>query len=278
MEEDWQAVVENVIVRPRNHTTACRLKWSLQEAATILDISTDLSSTTFAPNLTTLILLAHSPALVPQPTPLLITLYPLMLSSLQTNAASDESLSLLLVLLSSPLSTASSPTTSSRTLPPDLVMALSSVLPTVASTHPDPTTRHIALHVLRLLLTHAPSQVHFQIVGELLSSSPPPMRVAAINLVKEAVLRALEDPSESIWASEEVLRVFGGVLFRPESLDISEGELSETEGGNEWEWKRLTECLSLVYVLLLRDARNRVRLNPLHSSYAWMPQTVVLSN
>ncbi|EIW77303.1 hypothetical protein CONPUDRAFT_92464 [Coniophora puteana RWD-64-598 SS2] len=78
-------------------------------------------------------------------------------------------------------------------LPVDIVSSLSTVLPSLASTHTDPFIRHVTLRTFSLLLWLAPPTLRLEILLELTSESAiPQMRAAAIGLVKEAVLDALE--------------------------------------------------------------------------------------
>ena len=87
------------------------------------------------------------------------------------------------------------------------------------------------------------------------------MRVASVGLVKEALLEALSLPpnSENIFLSSLFLRSFGTILFRPNPSDLLASEtLTLGEFRDSHEPQRLVECLSLYYVLLLRDKNNLV--------------------
>lgn len=99
----------------------------------------------------------------------------------------------------------------------------------------------------------------------------PQMHVAAVGLVKDEVLRAL---SASAWTTSRFapttfLRTFGPVLFipRPKELfdalyidgkEVDREALSAFLGGPEA--ARLVQVFSFLYVLLLRDKENKVRL------------------
>jgi hypothetical protein len=123
--------------------------------------------------------------------------------------------------------------------------------------------------VLRLVLARSPPLLHFQILAQLVGDEaafvPPPMRVAVVGMVREAVVGALREASVrgspveggaagDVWASKEVLGQMGRALFRVHGLDGADEGLER-----EWEVKRLAECLSLVYIMLLSDTDNRVR-------------------
>lgn len=84
------------------------------------------------------------------------------------------------------------------------------------------------------------------------------MLIAAVGLVKDAVLRALASPKKSVWASPLLLSTFGSLVFRPDPPDLLEKvEVKAFVEGIEP--RRLTECLTLYYVLIVRDTTNRVR-------------------
>ncbi|KAL1709609.1 hypothetical protein EV121DRAFT_286362 [Schizophyllum commune] len=171
---------------------------------------------------------------------------PALMTSLQTNIALDESLALLLRVLSQP----------NVTISPDQLFPLSTLLPTVASMHPDPTTRHISFRVLSLLLRAAPSHVRLDILKELTADEGlPQMMVAAIGLVKEAFLEELGNRDADVFASRRALQGLGSTIFRTNPPDLLE-RVNKTKFLEGVEPRRLTEILSLVYVLLNRDADN----------------------
>ena len=141
-------------------------------------------------------------------------------------------------------------------------MPLCDLLPAVASSHSDPLTRHQAFRVLSLLLVAGEPQLRFQYLVELTGDSEfPQMRVASVGLVKEALLEALSLPpnTENIFLSSLFLRRFGTILFRPNPSDLfTSANLTLSEFQDSHEPQRLVECLSLYYVLLLRDKKNLV--------------------
>ena len=141
-------------------------------------------------------------------------------------------------------------------------MPLCDLLPVVASSHSDPLTRHQAFRVLSLLLVAGEPQLRFQYLVELTGDSEfPQMRVASVGLVKEALLEALSLPpnTENIFLSSLFLRRFGTILFRPNPSDLfTSANLTLSEFQDSHEPQRLVECLSLYYVLLLRDKKNLV--------------------
>jgi len=88
------------------------------------------------------------------------------------------------------------------------------------------------------------------------------MRVAAISLVRDAVLDALATTQSraerNALASPQLFAAMGRVLLRPEPPtlfeDTSEQKLKEFL--EESEPARLTECLGFYYVVLERDEKN----------------------
>lgn len=182
---------------------------------------------------------------------------PVLISSIQTNSFFDESLAVLTRTLHFLQSK-----TSPSNLPPHFTVPLCGLLPAVASSHSDPLTRHQAFRVLSLLLVASEPQLRFQHLVELTSDSEfPQMRVASVGLVKEALLEALSLPpnAENIFLSSLFLRSFGTILFRPDPSDLfTSANLTLSEFQESNEPQRLVECLSLYYVLLLRDKKNLV--------------------
>lgn len=89
------------------------------------------------------------------------------------------------------------------------------------------------------------------------------MRVAAVGLVKQHFLRALDlsapikkdDPFLSIM----FLRTFGPIVFRPDPPDLFGDDLQIDNLVESSEPARLSECLSLYSVVFRRDDKNLVR-------------------
>ncbi|KAI5832171.1 hypothetical protein K523DRAFT_414386 [Schizophyllum commune Tattone D] len=203
------------------------------------------ATSTSAASIASLILASHSTE-----TPTASTLaaaMPALITSLQANIALDESLALLLRVLSQP----------DITLSPDLLFPLSTLLPAIASMHPDPTTRHISFRVLSLLLRAAPSHVRLDILKELTADEGlPQMMVAVIGLVKEAFLEGLNNGDMDVFGSKRALQELGATVLRTNPPDLLEG-VDKEKFLESVEPRRLTEILSLVYVLLNRDTENQ---------------------
>ncbi|KAI9510194.1 hypothetical protein F5148DRAFT_977142, partial [Russula earlei] len=204
------------------------------------------------PSLASLVLIAHVPTAEHLALPVLVSLFPHILTCLQSNVALDSTLAVLLKVLA-PLPEAE--------LSPDLVIPLMAVLPPLCSAHPDATTRLIMFRILGHVLQLTPSVLRLQILRDLVSPSEggsPYIRTAAIGLVKDAVLEALSDPNTaSVFASPFLLQTMGSCAFRVDSPDllISIGGVDERKDSPEL--ARLVECLNLYYILLLRDVDNR---------------------
>ena len=197
------------------------------------------------------------PALEYNTFPLLASLLPVVMTSLQNDVALDATLAILLRLLC----TASSPPQAE--LSPDIIIPLTTVLPLLCSAHPDASTRHIIFRILGHVLQLTPSVLRLQILRDLVSpseDSSPYMRTAAIGLVKEAVLEAVPHPkTENVFASPLLLQTIGPHVFRldPPALLDSIGGVDALKDNPEP--ARLVECLNLYYILLSRDVDNRVR-------------------
>lgn len=181
---------------------------------------------------------------------------------MQTNTALEETLAFLLTAFG-PLSSAQPRTE----LPPDLLVPLVLVLPPLAGAHPDAPIRHIMFRLLSLLLSLAPSLLRFQLLHDLLTdtqATSEQMRVAAVGLVKEAVLEGLAtvpssaEGQRNIFASPKFMQTFAPVIFRPQLPELSEDKSTLEEFLESPEPLRLVESLGLYYVVLQRDTDNRV--------------------
>ncbi|GJE86403.1 hypothetical protein PsYK624_024830 [Phanerochaete sordida] len=203
-----------------------------------------------APGLAALMLLAHSQT--PQPPSALTTFLPALLASLQTATALSSSLALLLTTLT-PLTHQIPP----PALAPELALPLAHLLPPIASAHPSPQTRHAAFRALGALLAAcAPPQRRALLRGLLAAPDmPAPMRAAGVGLVKDAVLAVLGAPGAAPDGS--FVEQFAGVLWRVDGPEGRDGEGLEAffEAG---EPGRLVESLGLLYVILQRDAEDKL--------------------
>ncbi|KAJ7151235.1 hypothetical protein C8R46DRAFT_914450 [Mycena filopes] len=199
-----------------------------------------------------LILSAHCKTVPADVCRFLTFMLPIFVASIQTNDALDETLSLLLQLLH----TSHFPPT--QQLSPDISGPLCALLPTLASAHPDGDTRHQAFRILSRVLTLTPPELRLQILKELTTDAEfPQMRVAAVGLVKEALLEALSRETPNIFASPIFLQAFGPIILRSDPVDLFHSDLSLSDIDDSAEPSRLVECLSLYYILLLRDDLNR---------------------
>lgn len=200
--------------------------------------------------------MAHTPPSEYRPTfPFLVSFFPLILTSLQSNVALDATLAVLLKVLC----TGPSP---QAELSPDIIIPLTTILPPLCSAHPDASTRHITFRILGRVLQLTPSVLRLQILRDLISPSEdasPYMRIAAIGLTKEAVLEALSYPKgENVFASPRLLQTIGPHVFRLDPPDLLTSIAVDALKSSS-EPARLVECLNLYYILLLRDTDNRVR-------------------
>ncbi|KAF8189305.1 hypothetical protein BJ912DRAFT_967076 [Pholiota molesta] len=201
-----------------------------------------------------LVFYAYHPAAHINLDQLLSFLLPSFISSIQTNTFLDESLAVLIRSLHAWQT--SRPVTN---LPHDITLPLCGLLPSLASAHPDPAIRHQTFRVLSLLLSTSEPRLKFQHLVEYTRDSEfPQMRVAAVGLLKEALLQSLSTPrrKDDPFCSPLFLRSFGPILFRLDPPDLFAGALSLKDFQEMAEPGRLVECLSLYYVLLRRDQEN----------------------
>lgn len=195
--------------------------------------------------------MAYSDETTIPPEKLLSELLPIIIASIQAHSALDESFAVLMSTLHR----------LRVELSPEIVGSLCAVLPTVASVHLDPDTRHQAFRILSSVLKASAPQLRFHILKDLTSSTDfPQMRVAAIGLVKEAVVEALISSSLSPFASPMFLRDFGPVFLRTDPPDLFIMDVDLDKFQNSQEPQRLVECLALYYVLLQRDTKNLVNI------------------
>lgn len=214
------------------------------------------------PTTASLIMLAHEQHCHPPPKDLFSKVHPVLVASIQMNVALDESLFIIFRYI-----------TQDRTepdLPLELTTSLCTVLPALASTHLDPSVRHFSLRLIALILARLPSVLRQQILITLASDTElPQMRAAAIGLLKEFVLEALQVPISSgepnIFASPLLIRSFGPILFRTMPSDYLSTINTTEDIEKSLEPSRIAEVLSFYYVLLQRDKDNKVRSSP---SYA----------
>ncbi|KAF8805834.1 hypothetical protein BYT27DRAFT_7103611 [Phlegmacium glaucopus] len=215
----------------------------------------NLNQSTGDPSIADLMIAAYRPSLKTDPDVFLPFILPVLISSIQTNSFLDESLAILTRTLH-----LRQLKTSPSSLPPRITVPLCGLLPAVASIHADPLTRHQAFRVLSLLLVASEPLLRFQHLLELTGDSEfPQMRVASVGLVKETLLQGLSVPqsTENIFLTPLFLRSFGPILFRPNPSDLfTSANLTYSEFQDSHEPQRLVECLSLYYVLLLRDKSN----------------------
>ncbi|KAH9059615.1 hypothetical protein EDB87DRAFT_1621951, partial [Lactarius vividus] len=207
------------------------------------------------PNLASLVVIAHTLPPNDPNVPLLVSVFPAILTSIQSNIVLGASLAILLKVLcvTPPLQ---------AELPAHIIIPLTTLLPSLCSAHPDASTRHITFRILARVLQIAPPVLRLQVLRDLISPSEdtsPRMRNAAIGLVKDSVLEALSHPkTESVFASPFLLQTIGSYIFRLESPDLL-ATIDGVDGSNDSpELARLVECLGLYYILLLRDVENRV--------------------
>lgn len=182
-----------------------------------------------------------------------------MIPNLQIQHLSDECYYLILSALVPPHLTNS-------TVPSDASVPLVQVLVPVAASHPDPALRNLTYTLVSLLLKALPPAPRLASLSELVSPGCafPAMRVAAISLVRDAVLDALATTKSraerNALASPQLFAAIGRVLLRPEPPNLfentSEEKLERFLEGSEP--ARLTECLGLYYVVLERDEKNLV--------------------
>ncbi|KAJ7262659.1 hypothetical protein B0H12DRAFT_1103986 [Mycena haematopus] len=226
---------------------------AIEHALAVYSSFGDLASLPPVPSTAYLVVLSHSKTMPSNICHQLSFMLPILVASIQANHTLDETLSLLLQWLHP------SHFPAGQQLSPDISAPLCALLPTLASAHPDGDVRHQTFRILSRVLSLTPAELRLQILKDLVTDPEfPQMRVAAVGLVKEAALDALREDRPSVFASPLFLRAFGPVLLRPDPADLFNSyDLSLSEVEDSMEPARLVECLSLYYILLLRDKSNR---------------------
>ena len=184
---------------------------------------------------------------------------PILISSIQNDSPLDECLSILLKFLHRIRVSSVAPP---HTFSPEIVTLRCTILPTIASAHPDPLVRHQTFRIISSVLMLTQSDLRIQLLADLTGDSHlPQVRVAAVGLVKEAIIESLSSTKPNLFASPLFLRVFVPILFMPSPPDLFGGskELSLSAFQESSEPQRLVECLALSRVLVQRDHRNLVR-------------------
>ncbi|KAJ4496247.1 hypothetical protein C8J55DRAFT_484140 [Lentinula edodes] len=151
---------------------------------------------------------------------------PFILAAIQSNSFLDHALAVLLIFFSPSQSPSPfSPSSSSCSEP------LLTLLPALASAHPDPFIRLCAFRLFSLVLRATPGVLQIQVLVDLLSSDhhhphSKTLRIAAVGLVKDLVLDALSVSGENtntnnnnnILASPAFVLSLAPVLFNPPEL------------------------------------------------------------
>ena len=151
----------------------------------------------------------------------LALILPTLISSIQNDSALDECLSILLKFLHRIRVSSVAPP---HTFSPEIVTLLCTILPTIASAHPDPLVRHQTFGIISSVLTLTQSDLRIQLLADPTGDSQyPQMRVASVGLVKEAIIELLSSTKPNLFASPLFLRVFVPILFMPSPQDLFVG-------------------------------------------------------
>ncbi|KAI0088246.1 hypothetical protein BDY19DRAFT_994160 [Irpex rosettiformis] len=235
--------------------------------------------TSTPPSLSSLVFIAHTPTSPTTPSPTLETLrtlFPLILASLQTNTALPSTLAFLLRTLG-PLTPQVPPSFSpSEPVPIELLTILSTLLPQIASFHPDPTLRHITFRLLSIVLKLTPPSIRIHVLRDLVThagqgsdgggaeSGGESMTVAGVGLVKDSVLAALgrSGEGEDVFATPMFSEIFVPVLFVPRLPPTAPSTPAKNEDELEAflassEPSRLVEVFGLYWLLVKRDMENK---------------------
>ncbi|KAI0674423.1 hypothetical protein C8Q78DRAFT_592898 [Trametes maxima] len=218
------------------------------------------SSVEGRPTVASFVLLAHDPSYTFS-FAIFTTFFPVILSSIQLNIALDEVLSVLINTFATFKSTTPRPE-----LDTGLIVPLVQLLPHLASNHTDPDIRHYTFRILSLVLGLSPPPLRFQALKDLLSDEdmPPQIRIAAVGLLKEAVLEGLSTEGTNVFASGHLLPTFGPIVLQPDPPDVLD-TVSVSDFLDGPEPLRLVECLGLYYVLLQRDRQNKTGVRDIDS-------------
>jgi Uncharacterised protein family, YAP/Alf4/glomulin len=200
------------------------------------------------------------------------TFYVPILTAVQTNHGFDETVAFLLTCFMS-MSRAGN----QQQLPHNVTNPLCVVLPPLAGVHPDPVMRHLLLRLLSVVLSLSNPSYRLEVMEDLLINATdyaPQVRIAAVGLVKEFILGALNGKSSvplevDIFGTPEFLDRLEPVLFRADPPGLFHNpDFDIQDFLQSSEPKRLVECLALYYVIIKRDTINLVR-------YSCVPQAPV---
>ena len=227
----------------------------------------DTASLSSSPTLGKLVLLAHIDLQDVDHFALLETYLPVILACLRANNGLDEASAFTLAHISAMTRIKPYP----PTLPFDFMIKFSLVLPSLMGVHPDPPTRHMLFRLTALTLSLAEPPLRIQILNDMLTdpTHSPQTRIAAISLVKESVLHALNgtnilpvlSPLEDMFGTSWFLEILGPVLFRHNPHDLFDSPNFDPDDFiHSPEPNRLIESLAFYYVLIQRDTENRVGL------------------
>ncbi|KAK0503674.1 hypothetical protein EDD18DRAFT_472592 [Armillaria luteobubalina] len=215
-----------------------------------LSVGFSIEAMASTPSLCHFILLAHDQEDSLKTIKTLSTILPILVNCIQANHILDECVSFLLDTLY----------LNHAEIPEDISIPLCTVLPALASAHPDSSLRHQTFRILSTVLSLSAAPLRLQVLQDLCSTSDfPQMRVAAVGLVKEAVLETFGNgaPSSNLFASPRFLQVLGPILFRPNPPDFFSSVPLLRVLEEPSEPARLVECLALLYVLILQDKKNK---------------------
>lgn len=225
---------------------------------------------TLPPTFPSLAILVHVPPTPPSlGLPTLTAYLPIVLSTLSSPHTPAVFLHSSLALLASSLGPQISQTPRPE-LPPDIFGPLIAVLPGLASAHPDPAVRHMVYRLIGVVLRLVSDMLRLEIMRGFLQGeegTEQNMRVAAIHLLKDLLLEAIEEaskkdptsPTKSVFTSPILWQRLAPVIFRSQPPDLLESDATTWEEVVEsGEAVRLVECLTLYFVVLKRDTKNLV--------------------
>lgn len=149
---------------------------------------------------------------------------------------------------------------------PTSASPLIEILAHLSCHHSDLYVRHMAFRIIGEILRRFPSPLeHMRALhGLLTDDSFPAMRVAAVGLLKDAVVGAFASSHsgrESPFSSPILVQTFGRLVLRvdPENLFEDSSSPVVDDPMLMMQYKRVAECISFYYVLLSLDSENKVR-------------------
>lgn len=149
-----------------------------------------------------------------------------------------------------------------------VLFTLVELLSTMASLSSSPSTRFLAFRLVSTLIVDAAPQEETQLMllKDLIEDCPfDPMRIAALSLLQEVLVRKFQDPATfSLFTSPLLLRELGDSFLRCDALLVDSSAVVDRDDFMEHHQRLTVQKLALGYFLLVRDRDGTVGLRTPH--------------